>query len=1098
MADLQLLLVRPADLLVLELRLANVELVDPGTAAMRVKVSEASAISVIVPPQASLETLAADATANAILSGPSRLTLEWPAGTDLPLGRDAFVRAIGGSTLRSSPFTESGATLVEVPWGILMSPVAAATLGATALPSVAKDGAIGTWRLGVGNAGTGWHITAGRDNTQTLVGETPLQGQRKLLEQASQGTPVFGALRLGAAGATARLALNGASEQWQHEIALARDQVVTLSQHGMIYPWGFRALQTVSWTRVAIPNGSGSASGLMRTQQRITLLERTAQVARPDFPFDAVETNVNVIDFEGKLHAEPHPFPFEGPLATEVHDLEADVAQRTEALNQRLRDLPQDLEGMIALGFGSGPDLDSARAAVSAAADELAQATQIIEEIDRQVGPLQERLDQIDRELRGADETAAAALSAEASQISAEIRNLLNGMPNPSAVTAFRERVKGTEAERRRLEQICLGELAALPRDIAGLRAQGDGEVGALDAIAVQAAEAKTRLDALTATLANAREISFMPAGSDGQPILIPLRFLDDRQRLDTELPCLFVNEFTLTPALHSVDFRSLDDPSTLSALATNWSTHRAIRPNDVELDLVRRPPAQPGDTHQLRQCDVLGHWQSDRYMPGFDAVEVRLPALAMAVPGTPDTARLSFAPDDPAAPLRLDPPLPVTFAAAGERAGGLVLPNYSVDAIARASGPVPLEALAGATAADASRIFGATKLLGYSLADLVTAGGAIVPAPTIVPTATGAKFVWDEVRPGSFSGFTAHPGCVLSLTSAVDTEKVLTVARLSDFELSLPPGAALVDVSFAALTCTIEGARAPKVQIEGLSLRFRNELSLLEDLRRRIVDELAATGSGIVLEQLPAGVRAGYRMRLPDVATGAFILRGIDAAVLVTIPFDGAPVEVELAFARPENPFTLAVLAFGGGGYVAVTLRAGKLAKLDISLNFGAMIGVDFKIVKAEVSVIGGLRLLGGGDGYSFDAFLRFSGQIELLGVVSVSVSLRLRLSYREDRSVVPGRRMLIGRATLVLEIDVLFLSKSLELDSGYWVIDGSPIDDDGARRPIAGPTPFVAVTSLPAGAANRLRTVDRAERQRVLARTADAWSAYTEAFEE
>lgn len=1097
MADLQLLLVRPADLLVLELQLTNVDLVDPGMATMRVAVSEASTISVIVPPQAVLEEMAVGSAASAVLSGPSRLTIEWPAGTDLPLGRDAFVQAIGGAMLRPSPFTESGATLIEVPWGILMSPVGAASLGSTAQPSAAADGTTGTWRVDVGDANTGWHITAGRENPPTLAGETPLQGQRKLLEQASEATPVLGVVRLGAAGATARLTLNGASEEWRHDIALGRDQAVTLQQHGMLYPWGFRALQTESWKRVTVPDGSGSASGLVRTELRITLLERVAQVSRADFPFDRVETTADVIEFSSKLHVAEAPFHFKGPLAAEVEQLNKAIAERTEAINQRLRDVPRNMDEMIEQGLGSGSALGEAREAAGAAAEQLARGEAAIREADRRLGPLQRRLDKIHKQMRFADESTLAELAEQESAINAQIQELNANLPNPSAMEAFRVQFNATESQRQRLEQICEAELASFPRTIDALRAIGDGEVGELDMVAAKAADAAARLQLLTATLESAREISFMPAGVDGLPIAMPLRFSDERQRLDAEMPCLFVNDFTLNHVEHSIDFRSLVDKSTTDALETNWSTYKVLQANDIVLDLVRRPPAEPGDIHQLRQCDVVGRWQGDHYMPGLGAIKVRLPALAMAIPGSPEVARLSFALDDDAAPLRIIPPLPISFAGAGERSGGLVLPSYDVDAIARTTGPVPLAAIGGATPDDAKRIFGETKLLGYSLADLTGAGGNPIPAPEIVPTSTGAKFEWNGVKPGSFPGFTAHPDCTLSLRSEVEAGTLTTRAELTDFELSLPPGASLVDVGFAGLVCTIQGGRAPKIEINGLTLHFRNELALLEDLRRRVSDAVAATGSGIVLEQLPAGVRAGYRLRLPDVAAGAFILRGVAAAVLVTIPFDGNPVEVEVSFARPDNPFALAVLMFGGGGYATVTLRAGKLAKVDVSLNFGAMIGVDFKIVKADVSVTGGLRLLGGEDGYSFDAFLRFSGQINLLGVVSVSVSLRLLLSYRENSEVVPGKRMLIGRATLVLEIDVLFLSKSLELDSGEWVIEGSPIEDNRARRAIDGPKPFIAVTSLPAAAANRLRIADRAGRQLVHSHTAEAWSAYTEAFE-
>lgn len=229
----------------------------------------------------------------------------------------------------------------------------------------------------------------------------------------------------------------------------------------------------------------------------------------------------------------------------------------------------------------------------------------------------------------------------------------------------------------------------------------------------------------------------------------------------------------------------------------------------------------------------------------------------------------------------------------------------------------------------------------------------------------------------------------------------------------------------------------------------------------------------------------------------GSFTLRGVAASVLVTIPFDGAPVDVTIAFARPDNPFSLAVLTFGGTGYILVQLKAGALALIDVSMDFGALVEVDFKVARAKVQAVGGLRIVGGAQGYQFDAFLRFGGEIELLGIVSVSVSLKLTLSYREE----PTRRVLIGQATLVVEIDLLFLSESLELDSGEWVIFGS------ASAPLPHPQdqpsndlvfePIVSAGALAdagrAGGATARLNVERVARRE---QTALAWQRYQEAF--
>ncbi len=72
-------------------------------------------------------------------------------------------------------------------------------------------------------------------------------------------------------------------------------------------------------------------------------------------------------------------------------------------------------------------------------------------------------------------------------------------------------------------------------------------------------------------------------------------------------------------------------------------------------------------------------------------------------------------------------------------------------------------------------------------------------------------------------------------------------------------------------------------------------------------------------------------------------------------------------------------------------------------------------------------------------EAFIRIGGSIEILGLVSVAVELLVVLTYDEF-----GNR-LVGRAKLVIEIDLTLYSESVEIDSGEWVLIGgtAPVRD-------------------------------------------------------
>ena len=71
----------------------------------------------------------------------------------------------------------------------------------------------------------------------------------------------------------------------------------------------------------------------------------------------------------------------------------------------------------------------------------------------------------------------------------------------------------------------------------------------------------------------------------------------------------------------------------------------------------------------------------------------------------------------------------------------------------------------------------------------------------------------------------------------------------------------------------------------------------------------------------------------------------------------------------------------------------------------------------------------------------------MEVLGLISVSIELCLSMSYRSER------KALVGRATLVIEIDLTLWSDSVELDSGEWVLAGGGGDALHPLAPSAAP---------------------------------------------
>ncbi len=142
----------------------------------------------------------------------------------------------------------------------------------------------------------------------------------------------------------------------------------------------------------------------------------------------------------------------------------------------------------------------------------------------------------------------------------------------------------------------------------------------------------------------------------------------------------------------------------------------------------------------------------------------------------------------------------------------------------------------------------------------------------------------------------------------------------------------------------------------------------------------------------------------------------------------------------------------FGGGGYVDVEIIHSGLRRLEVSLQFGAAIAIRFGIGMAEVHAFGGIRYeLLPNKTIELTGFIHIGGSVELVGLISICVELRVALNYQF------GTNRLVGRAKLIIEIDITLFSKSLELDSGDWVIvGGAPARSiRSARFPPLPPSP-------------------------------------------
>ncbi len=537
----------------------------------------------------------------------------------------------------------------------------------------------------------------------------------------------------------------------------------------------------------------------------------------------------------------------------------------------------------------------------------------------------------------------------------------------------------------------------------------------------------------------------FWPTGHDATGadarVRFPVRCATPDGDVRFALPLLFVAD--LSPG-----FASLTDPELAARLVADYGEVTIPLPGS-QIDLVRAPrggdPGSPdghceSDVHEVHGITIGGNPHSSEHRPMLSALEVRLPALRSLL-GEDLPRQVGFDREyldtGLAAPtlLTLTEPIDVSFVGRTARSGGLVAPHFAANAISRALGPIDrdavLDALGGEIAPD--RLFPSdATLLGFALSELVTELKVPPQITSLLQPGKppAAKMEWKEVRLQPHGPFRPVGQSTLDLTVTASGEGAETFCEVRGFALLLPsPSSPLLQLQFESLTFTQHAGRPPRLQVGGVDVKFLGELRLLQKLES-VVD---LGGLEPFIDVTPAGLVAHYSLPLDVVSSGAFVMQNFALNTQIAIPFDGRPVSVSLGFASRANPFTLAVLMFGGGGFLEVELDHSGLRRLEGALEFGAMMAVDFLIARGEVHALGGVRLELTADGsVSLTGYLRLGGCIEVLGLVSVSVELVISLAYRSDTNA------LVGRATMVIEVDLTLWSDSVELDSGEWVLAG------------------------------------------------------------
>ncbi len=395
---------------------------------------------------------------------------------------------------------------------------------------------------------------------------------------------------------------------------------------------------------------------------------------------------------------------------------------------------------------------------------------------------------------------------------------------------------------------------------------------------------------------------------------------------------------------------------------------------------------------------------------------------------------------------------VPLMFGGSGasaDKAGGLLTPTMNITGLSRILGPVAGDLgnmVAGKfNPADVFQDALNAKLLGdISLKDVISSvadfSGALEKVPKFVssrlPDSIVTTFKWqpdiqslpnpDPKSPDNLfvandtHGLTVDAKLVKKLDASPPTYEIK--GALKDFEIHLVPGILEVLVlAFDEITFTSSSGKKPDVNVNLKSLDFVGPLAFINTLKDVI--PLSGFKDPPSLDVTAEGVEMGYSLGLPPVGVGVFSLSNITLGAQLNLYFTGKPIAFQFNFAEEQHPFLLTVSLFGGGGFFGLELTPQGLQRVEGSFEFGGNFSLNLGVASGGVYVMAGLYYKLENDNTTLKGYLKCGGSVEVLAIITVSVEFDMSLEYQSAGNQV------WGRATLTVEVKVLFFSKSVDL---------------------------------------------------------------------
>lgn len=259
--------------------------------------------------------------------------------------------------------------------------------------------------------------------------------------------------------------------------------------------------------------------------------------------------------------------------------------------------------------------------------------------------------------------------------------------------------------------------------------------------------------------------------------------------------------------------------------------------------------------------------------------------------------------------------------------------------------------------------------------------------------------------------------GMTYDVTGTMDPFTINILGGSSAFSIILIP---FGDDTQPGLTFQASNGAKTSISPNVGQVQFEGVLSFVSTLEQFLQD---LGGSGLSIDVTPTQVQVSLQIALPNVGFGVFSLQNLALSAGVTVPFLGSPTVATFGFCSQDQPFTLTVMCFGGGGFVNFGVGLTSIQSVTASLDFEGQFALDLAVASGSVSLTAGIIFAySSTNGASLTGFVRVNGEVSVLGILSVSITLEMQITYN-----FPPVNTISGTATLTVSISLFCFSVSV-----------------------------------------------------------------------